>query len=239
MKTQLLTLAVIAASALSPALAAAQAARAPELPDLKEFHERLGDVAAPAAVPARAVVAAKAAGCPVLNLQGATIGRGVFDSSYEVKLNDAVFGTIKGDGDGYVYKDNYGNIAAKAATEKINGGTRSLVTDCSGAPIGLIEEAVGSDSSDFVLFDATGKIVAQTGWTSSSSISFRTDSGETVAEAKNAHWLLDRVQLSLTPKADPRLVAVASVMNNAAGYRRAAERRRERMADGPHGRADR
>lgn len=236
MKTQLLAFAVIVAP-LAPGFAAG-VERAPELPDLSEFHQRLGDVAAPAAVPARAA-AAKAVGCPVLDLQGATIGRGVFEMTYEVKLNDAVFGAIKGDSDGYTYKDNYGNTAAKSTTVKIDGGTRSEVTDCSGNKIGSIEEAVGLDSSDFVIFDAAGKIVAQTGWTSSSSISLRTATGETIAEAKNAHWLLDKVQLSLTPKADPRMVAITSVMNNAAAYRRSAERRRERMADGPHGRGDR
>ena len=231
MKTQLFALAVIAGS-ITPALAAG-GERAPELPGLAEFHERMSDIAAPAAAAPRLPSSAKAVGCPVLDLQGAKVGRsGIFSDSFDVQLGGKTYGAISPEADGYAYRDGYGNIAAKTAVSKTSWGTKSEVTDCSGRKIGAIQEEIGSGSSNFTVLDAAGTPLANTGWTDSTSIKLKTASGESIAEIEKEHWYSDSYSLKLTPKADPRVTALVAVMNNAAAYRRSAERRRDRE---PHG----
>ena len=234
MKTQLLAITVIAASAVAPALAAAQAARAPELPDLSQFRERLHDVAVPEVVAPRAApAAAKVLGCPVLDLQGATLSRaGIFTDTFDVKLGGKTYGAISSEGDGYTYRDAYGNIAAKTTVTTAKWGTKSEVTDCAGKKIGSIQEEITSDYSNFTISDAAGTPLANTGWTDSSSVSLKTGAGESIAKIEKPHWYSDSYTLRLTAKADPRVAAIVAVMNNSAGYRRSRERRRDRE---PHG----
>src|SRR5258707_705016 len=127
--------AILTAVIFAPAFAA-EFERAPELPDLSTFQRSLHEVPAPAAAPATIVGQAAKAGCPVLDLNGATIGRGWFSSSYEVKINDKAVGTVGSDGDGYAIKDSRGNVIARSIPASKAWGSKSEVVDCSGAKIG-------------------------------------------------------------------------------------------------------
>jgi hypothetical protein len=227
-------LAVAFITALGPSAFAGGSERALELPDLAQFREALGALPAPASVPGVVVGGARAAAgdlaCPVLDLQGATIGRGWFENTYTVKIGGSEEGTIKAEGNGHVYRDAFGNVAAKSS----NG----VVTDCSGHKIGSIEETAGDSASSFKIRNAEGGLVAVTPATDGSDIEFLDYAGKTMAWVKDDSGWVDRVKLSMTDKADPRLVAITVAMNQAAVYKRSAERRRERMGDRPHGRHD-
>jgi hypothetical protein len=206
------------------------AARAQDLPSMSEFKQRLTEVSAPAvgaAVDVQAAPAARAdpaaAACPILGLSGATIGRGLFSMDYDVKIGDQKVGSIGTEGSGYAFKDAAGRIIAKSAGD-------GKVTDCSGAVIGSIAEEAGKDASAFTIAGPDGKTIGRTGAVSESSFKIAGPTGTEVASVASDHWLLDRVKLQIA-QADPRLVAIVAVMNNAAAYRRAGERRRERQID--------
>ncbi|MBI3553204.1 MAG: hypothetical protein HY077_11970 [Elusimicrobia bacterium] len=214
---------------------AAELERAPELPDLSRFQSALRETPAPAAAPAKMAEPAKPAGCPVPDLNGGAIGRGFFSSAYDVKIKDQAAGKISYEDGEYVFKDASGNLVAKTATKKASWGTKSVVTDCSGAKIGVIQEEFDSSRSNFTVSDGQGEPYANTGWTNASSVALKSVSGETVASVKNASSFADKFTVSLTPKADGRIIALVGVMNSSAGYRRSNEARRERMGEGPRG----
>lgn len=221
--------AVILAVAGSAAVNAASFERAPELPDLSFRSISQSHSDAPVVSGAPVSEKAKAAACPVLDLNGAKISnKGAFNTDKEITIGDKKVGEIDSDGGEYVYKDALGNVAARKAPD-------GAVTDCSGKKIGAIEESYSSDASAFTLKDADGKTLAQTG--AFDDIGFTMSSGgKNVAKIDKDHWYSDTVTLAIAKGLDPRLVAIASAQNTSSVYKRASARRQERGPMGGGGR---
>lgn len=234
MKTNIPALAILAA--ILPACAAAQE-RAPELPTLSSV---VGELGRPAEARSHALGApAKSARTTqIACLAWAStvqIGRGVFQNDYTVKMGGQDAATVEAVDGGYVIKDKSGTVQASAAVAESGGKRTATVTGCNGQPLGVIEELIGSDSSAFNIKAPDGTPLMTTGWV---------DGGDMAASAPKASMKVERNGIfdhftATIYGAAPEVGVIATVMNNAAGYRRASERRRDRMMDGPHGRADR
>lgn len=230
MKTNIPALAILAA--ILPSCALAQQ-RAAELPALSSVVEALGSrPEAVAHASGGAVGAAKAGSCASLPAT-VTVGRGVFENDYTVKNGDAKIGAVEKTGAGYVIKDNAGAIIASAAISQTKDGQTASVTGCGGAALGSIEELTSGGSSAFNIKAADGTPLMTTGWV---------DGGDMAASAPKAsmkvekNGIFDHFTTTINGAA-PEIGIIATVMNNAAAYKRSQERRRENM--GPHGRADR
>lgn len=168
-----------------------------------------------------------AAGCAVMKLEDVVISRGVLSSDFTVESGGREIGTIEKDGSSIVIK------SGSAVAAKTSG---SVVTDCAGTVIGSVSELAGSDSSSFAIKNAAGQIVATSGEVDGHSMILK-GSGGMVAVSNN-HWLKDSYKVSVSG-VDPRLAAMAVMMNNSALYRRSAQRRRENPREHHGGRGDR
>ena len=168
-----------------------------------------------------------AAGCAVMKLEDIVISRGLLSSDFTVESGGSEIGKIEKNGSDFTIK------SGSAVSAKTSG---SVVTDCAGTVIGSVEELAGDSSSSFAIKDATGRIVATSGEVDGHSMVLR-GSGGMVAVSNN-HWLIDSYKVS-SSGVDSRLAAVAVVMNNAALYRRSAQRRRDNPREPHGGRGDR
>lgn len=168
-----------------------------------------------------------AAGCAVMKLEDVVISRGVLSSDFTVESGGREIGTIEKDGSSIVIK------SGSAVAAKTSGST---VTDCAGTVIGSVEELAGSDSSSFAIKDASGRIVATSGEVDGHSMILKGSGG--MVAVQNNHWLKDSYKVSVSG-VDPRLAAMAVMMNNTALYRRAAQRRRDNPREHHGGRGDR
>lgn len=183
---------------------------------------------------AAAQVAAVGASCLALP-ETVQVGRGIFANDYEVKAAGQKVGEVRRQGDDYVLVAADGSEAARAVLRSSEGKQTAVVTGCGGAALGAIEELSTSEASAFNFKDAGGAPSATSGWVSGGSM--RAAAGA-VSIGVQQNGIFDR--FTVTAKGvDPKVAVIAAVMNNAAGYRRASERRRERIGDGPHGRGDR
>ena len=169
-----------------------------------------------------------AKGCAILKLDDVVISRGVFSSDFTVESGGAEIAKIE-TGTGYTIKSG-------SAVSAMTGASGSAVTDCGGAVIGWVEELAGDDSSSFVIKNAVGAIVASSGNVDGAAMILR-GSGGMVAVSNN-HWLIDSYKVT-TSGIDPRLAAMAVMRNNAALYRRSAQRRRDNPREPHGGRGDR
>jgi len=181
-------------------------------------------------VPIGDVAAAREAlrpACPVLDLSGATVGRGLFGGDFVVSIGGRDVGKVERDGDGWSYK---AGAAPQAKIEITPSGSArtATVTGCNGEIVGRVVEEDGSDSSRYRVENASGRVIAETGAVDGTSFGLR--GAGTAASVANAHWILDRYTLS-SGGMDGRLVLAAALMNNDALYRRAAERRRENIGN--------
>lgn len=208
------------------------AAQVVQIGDLAGFKEALKGIESPAVATTRPlthVVAARPASCPVLDLAGATVGRGLFESEYTVKIGDQEVGKVSSSGGGLSY--TAGGASQAKITLSSSGDTKTAtVVGCDGAVIGKIVELQGSDSSSFSVLDAAGSVLAQSGNVDSTTWSLSGAGGS--ASIANAHWLVDRYALSMSG-IDGRLVLTAAILNNQALYRRSAQRRRDHIGDRP------
>lgn len=209
--------------------------RAPDLPTLGEFRERMAEQGPAKLVQGRAIEARRA-GCPVPQLSGSTMGRGMFSMTFDVKLGDQKLGEIEPVDGGWLFRDNAGHTIALASVKTAEDSRVATVTDCSGARIGEVSETqVGSSESVMTIKDAQGKTVATSNPASSGEMDLKSPSGDILAQSRDIHWLLDRYAfVVVNPEGvDGRMVLIASVMGNSAAYRRSAERRRDRIGDRP------
>jgi len=215
------TLAVLSVMALTvPAVAR-------EFNDIGSWRQemRQNRVAEPKAVEIRHTET-NAAGCAVLKLDEVVISRGVFSSDFTIESGGSEICKIE-TGSGYVIKSG-AYVAAKTAGP--------VVTDCSGAVIGSVEELAGADSSRFAIKDASGRIVAASGDVDGTAMILKGTGG--MVAVSNNHWLIDSYKMSVQG-VDARLATMAVMLNNAALYRRAAQRRRDNPHEGHGGRGDR
>jgi hypothetical protein len=170
----------------------------------------------------------------VLDLNGATVGRGLFENDYTVKINGDEVGKVEAGDSGMKY--TAGGAAQADVSVAVSGETRTAtVKGCNGETIGTIVETDSHDSSRFTVKDAAGKTMESgevdgTTWALSGA--------GASASIKNAHPIVDRYAMAMTG-VDGRLVLAATVMNNQALYRRAAQRRRENPHEPHGGRGDR
>lgn len=181
-------------------------------------------------VPIGDVAAAREAlrpSCPVLDLSGATVGRGLFGGDFVVTIGGRDVGGVKHDGDGYAYEAG-GAPQAKIEIAGSGSARTATVTGCSGEIVGRVIEQDGSDSSRFRVENPSGRVIAESGAVDGTTFAMSGAGG--AAKVENAHWLLDRYTMS-SSGIDGRLVLAATLMNNDALYRRAAERRRENMGE--------
>jgi len=228
-------------SLLSLIVALPAAAQVVSIGDVSGFREALKGVEAPASPSSRPLEAAAAAGaaagaaraaCAVLSLNGATVGRGLFQNDYTVKVGDQEVGKVASSGSGWTYTAG-GASQASVAVSDVQSGRRATVTGCDGETLGSVVETDASGSSRFVITDASGNVVAYSGDVDGTTWSM-TGSGAS-ASIKNDHWLLDRYALTMSG-VDGRLVLTAAIMNNQALYRRSSQNRPQHE---PHGRGDR
>jgi len=181
-------------------------------------------------VPIGDVAAAREAlrpACPVLDLSGAIVGRGLFGSDFDVKIGGRDVGAVKHDGDGYAYSAG-GAPQAKIEIAADGSARTATVTGCNGEIVGRVIEVDGSDSARFRVENASGRVIAESGAVDGTS--FALSGSGASAKVENAHWALDRYALT-SSGIDGRLVLASALMNNDALYRRSAERRRERMGE--------
>lgn len=200
-----------------------------EINDLHAWRQEMRELRAeqrefkPVAKPAAPV---DAKGCALMKLDEVVISRGLLSTDFTVEAGGAEIGAIEVSGGEYVIR-NGGAVAART-----NG---AQVVDCSGAVIGSVEELAGDGASAFVIKDASGIIVATSGPVDGHTMVLKGTGG--MAASLNNHPIIDSYKVS-SQGIDARLAAIAVMRNNAALYRRSAERRRENMADRPHGRHD-
>ncbi len=200
-------------------------AAAREFGDIGEFRREMREqrVAEPKAVEIRTET--DAAGCAILKLDDVVISRGVFSSDFTVEAGGREVGKIEG-GSEYTIK------SGSAVSARTNG---SAVLDCSGKVLGFVEELAGDSSSSFAIKNASGQIVATSGNVDGHSMILRGAGG--MVSVQNNHWLIDSYKVTVQG-VDARLAVIAVMRNNAALYRRAAQRRRDnpREPGGRHGR---
>lgn len=190
-----------------------------EFNDIGEWRHEMREIRVPQAHVVEFVPApTDAKGCSLMKLDEVVISRGVFSTDFTVEASGAKIGEIEVKSDGFTIKSGAA-VSAKTA------GT--VVTDCSGAVIGSVEELAGDSSSSFVIKNAAGAIIAASGEVDGHSMVLKGTGG--MVSVQNNHWLIDSYKVSSTG-IDARLAAVAVVTNNRALYRRAAQRRR----DNPH-----
>lgn len=230
MKTNTPALALLAA--ILPACALAQE-RAPELPSLSAITAELGR---PAEVRSHASgAAAQAARACMPWMAEAEVGRGWFQSDYSLKINGQKVGEVETDGNKIIIKGSDGYTEAVATIVEGSGKRTATVTGCNGEVLGKIEELDTDSQSAFNIQGPSGEAIMTTGWV---------DGGDMAASAPNGSMKVTKQGWSDTFNvtihgAAPQIGVITAVMNNAAAYRRSAERRRERIGDGPHGRGDR
>lgn len=232
MKTNAPALAFLAA--IIPACAFAQQT-APQLPSMDHVRAELGRGAEDhesRVRPSPTTPGGKA--CAALP-SGAKVGRGIFSNDYTVEVNGQDIGKVRNGGDSLTVIANNGAVLAQASIAASGTTRTATITGCGGAPIGIVEELVGPDSSAFNIKDASGKALATTGWVSGGSLRA---AFESVSLSVDQKGMFDNFVISASG-IDPQVAVITAIMNNAAGYRRSAERRRDRMGDGPHGRGDR
>lgn len=217
---------------LSLIVAMPAAAQFVSVGDTAGFREALKNAEAPAVPTSRALEAAEAgrAACPVLALNGAIVGRGMFENDYTVKIGGQEVGKVEASGSGLRYTAG-GAAQATATYSALASGRRATVAGCNGEALGAVIESDSSSSSRFVIVDAAGNVLAASGDVDGTTWSM-SGSGASASIA-NDHWILDRYALAMSG-VDGRLVLTAAIMNNEALYRRSAERRRE-MPHEPHG----
>ncbi len=170
-------------------------------------------------------------GCAVMNLDGATISRGVFSSDFDVENGGSKIGVVDSGSKGWTLKNG-----SAVAASIVSDGSVVIVKDCSGNVIGSVVESASSEQSHFTIKDAAGNAVAQSGWVDGHSMVLKGAGG--MVSVLNSHWLIDSYTISIHG-VDQRLAAAAVLMNNAALYRRSGERNRENRMDRAGGRADR
>lgn len=210
------------------------AAQVVEVGDLSAFKEALKSVKAPSAPSAGAAPGAAAKACAAVELSGATVGRGMFQTDLRVEKGDAEIGRVSRDGSRYYYV--VGGATAVEADVSESGERRvATVHDCAGAVVGVIVAEDSGDSSRYTLRSPAGAVLARSDSTSGPAVTMIGDGG--VATIRNAHWILDKYALDVQGL-DSRLVLMTAAMNDSQLYRRSAERRRERIGD-HHGRSDR
>jgi hypothetical protein len=199
-----------------------------EFNDIGEWRREMRErrIEEPKAVEVRATPT-DAAGCAVMNLSDVVIGRGAFSSDYTIEANGSRIGEIEASGNGYVIKSG-GAVAARS-----NGST---VTDCSGKVIGFVEELAGSDASSYAIKDAAGNIVAASGSVDDGDMVLKGTGGMIAVRESGFFSSNYKVDVS---GVDARLAAVAVVLNNAAQWRRSAQRRRDNPHEPHGGRGDR
>ena len=192
-------------------------AAAREFNDIGDFRREMREhrVAEPRAVEITPTPV-DAKGCAVLKLDEVVISRGVFSSDFTVESQGREIGKIE-TGSGYVLK-------AGSAVAAMSSASGSVVTDCAGKVLGWVEEAAGADSSRFTIRDASGRVVADSGDVDGTAMILK-GSGGMIAVSNN-HWLIDSYKVSVQGL-DARLAAMAVMRNNAALYRRSAQRRRD------------
>lgn len=199
-------------------------AAAREFNDIGSWRQEMRDhrVAEPKAVEVRPTET-NTAGCAVMKLDDVVISRGVLSSDFTVESGGSEIGKIEKNGSDFTIR------SGSAVSAKTSG---SVVTDCAGTVIGSVSELAGDSSSSFAIKDATGRIVASSGDVDGHSMILRGSGG--MVAVQNNHWLIDSYKVSVSG-VDARLASVAVVMNNAALYRRAAQRRRDNPTGPRHG----
>jgi hypothetical protein len=217
---------------LSLLVALPAAAQVVSMGDMAGFKEALKNSDAPAVPTSRAIETAglTRVACPVLSLNGATVGRGLFENDYTVKIGGEEVGKVESGGSGMRYTAGGAGQADISFSFNGEGGRRATVVGCDGETIGSVYEMDSHDASRFRIEDAAGRPIAHSGDVDGTSWVM---AGPGVsASITNDHWLVDRYALSMSG-IDGRLVLTAAIMNNQALYRRADERRRENPRE-PH-----
>ena len=188
------TLAVLSVLALTVPVSAR------EFNDIREWRHEMREIRVPEAkVVTLAPAPTDAKGCALMKLDDVVISRGVFSTDFTVEAGGLKIGMIEINGDGLVIK-NGSAVAAKTSG--------SLVTDCSGAVIGSVEELAGDSSSSFAIKNAAGQIVATSGDVDGHAMVLK-GSGGMVSVANN-HWLIDSYKVSVSG-VDARLAVVAEL----------------------------
>lgn len=225
MKTNTPALAILAA--MLPFCAHAQAI--PELPGLGAAKAQLaGD---------SAVVMGSASASEKACIDWpatAKVSRGVFESDYTVEVDGKKVGEIEEDGGSLILKGGNGKVQARAAISGSDSKQLAVVSGCGGAALGRIEGLYTDDQSAFNIQDASGKPLMTTGWVSGGDMAASAPSASMIV-SKNG--LFDNFTVTIHGAQTP-VALFTAVMNNKAAYRRAAERRRDRMGDGPRGGRD-
>lgn len=218
--------------ALSSILLSVPAVAQVAIGDIEGLLKAGKEVGTPAAIETE-VSTARIAGlaCPALRLSGAKIGRGPLSNDFDIKNGAGSIGEVDYRSDRFEIK-----LGGATAAKAVIAGSIATVTDCGGAVVGTVQEVEGSGSSYFVIKDAAGQIVAQSGWVDDYTFALRGAGGSATMQEDSG--MLSTGWTVSTEGLDDRLAATASLMNHGAIMRRAAERRRENWADRP-GRAGR
>jgi hypothetical protein len=229
MKTNTPALAILAA--ILPICAHAQL---PALPSLGEVKLSLaGDSLAVSGSPVETTNGKSAPAC-IGWTATAKVSRGVFESDYDVEVNGQKVGEIEESGGSYTLKDSAGKVQARAQVSDGDGKKTATITGCGGISLGTIEELYTDDQSAFNIKTPAGEALMTTGWTSDSDLAASAPAGS-MKVVKNG--MFDNFTVTIHGASAP-VGLFTAVLNNKAAYRRAAERRRERIGDRP-GRHDR
>lgn len=197
-------------------LSCAVSAETVQVGDLAGFREALRRVEAPPAPAAALPPKSERPSCMIEPLSGATVGRGLFDSDFAVKRGDAVLGRVVANQDGYTYVNGGATLAFFAVLK--SGKDRFVaVSNCDGELIGKVVEEDEANATAFWLEDANGAAIAHSGWVDGSNFILAGKGGSAVV-ADDA-WFSDRYALTIRELPSP-LVLAATVLNNAALYRR-------------------
>jgi hypothetical protein len=212
------------------------AAQVVSVGDVSGFKEALKGSPAPAtpsmSAPASPLPPLPPIRCAVLSLNGATVGRGLFQNDYAVKIAGEEVGRVEAGGSGLDYSASGRRQADVSFAFGVDGARRATVSGCDGETVGTIVETDASDSSRFRVEDAAGKFVAGSGDVDGTTWSL---AGPGVsATITNADWIRDDYALAMSG-VDGRLVLTAAIMNNQALYRRAEQRRLDNPRE-PRGR---
>jgi hypothetical protein len=220
-------------SLLSLVVALPAAAQFVSVGDVSGFKEALKGTEAPAS-PAMAAPAAPLppVRCAVLSLNGATVGRGLFQNDYTVKIAGREVGKVEAGGSGFAYTAGGRRQADVSFSFGVDGVRRATVVGCDGETLGAVVETDSSDSSRFRVEDASGRLLAGSGGVDGTTWALSGPGAS--ATVTNADWIRDDYALAMSG-VDGRLVLTAAIMNNQALYRRAEQRRRDNPRE-PHGR---
>jgi hypothetical protein len=203
-------------------------AAAREAGDIAEWRREMREIRVKepqAVLVAPAPVDAK--GCALMKLDDVVISRGAFSNDLTIEAKGSKIGEIENTGSGWVIK-NGSAVAARTSG--------SAVLDCSGAVIGYVEELAGPDSSSYAIKDAAGNIVAASGAVDDGDMVLKGNGGMIAVRESGFFSSNYKVDVS---GVDARLAAVAVAVNNAAQWRRSAQRRRDNPREPHGGRGDR